>query len=549
MRNPAAPGATRTTDIPFGLDLSMAVFDRATRLANSMFTAAGASIILAHDGEIWRSRYAEVLPAEDPVTLSVLQGGALLWVEDGRTDPRFADHPLVTGPPFLRFTVAVPIRLQDGSTPGALSVSGMEPQPFDAHKAARLKDIADFVADEWVRAQTVAALATSLRERDQALERIERSEERLKIAIALADIHVWELDYVRRELTKAGAEDTFFAEPQTYQGLYKDIYVTIDPRDRAAVQAAWKDHVENGAPYRPEHRINRPDGREIWGQSSVELFTDETGRPTRMVGAIQNITGRKRAEQALLAAKHEAEMANKAKSGFLATMSHELRTPLNAILGFAEIIKDQIMGPAPDAYVAYARHIHASGRHLLDLVDDVLDIAKLEAGKIELQNSEFDPRDLVSDVVASLGQQAETAQIALRSHLSAVPKIRADRRHLKQVLLNVISNALKFTPAGGTVTVAAARASGSGLKLWVSDTGIGMSKPQIEIALTPFGQIDSTIARRFKGTGLGLPISHALMKLHGGDLRVDSEEGKGTRVTVTLPEDRIVAPSAVLTAP
>jgi len=205
------------------------------------------------------------------------------------------------------------------------------------------------------------------------------------------------------------------------------------------------------------------------------------------------------------------------------------------------------MGPAPDAYVAYAQHIHASGRHLLDLIDDVLDIAKLEAGKVEVQNSDFDPRDLVSDVVTSFGQQAETAQIALRSHLPAVPMVRADQRQLKQVLLNVISNALKFTPVGGTVTVGAERASGSGLRLWVSDTGIGMSKPQIEVALTPFGQIDSTIARRFKGTGLGLPISRALMRLHGGDLRVDSEEGKGTRVTVTLPEDRIVAPSAVLT--
>jgi len=167
---------TMTSDNPFGLDLSLAVFDRATRLAMSMFASAGASIILVHQGRIWRSRYAELLPSEDPVTESILRGGELFWVEDGLTDPRFRDHPLVVGPPFLRFTVGVPIRLADASTPGVLSVSGLEPQSFDPKKAARLKDIADFVADEWARAQAVAAQARSLRERDQALEALRQAQ-------------------------------------------------------------------------------------------------------------------------------------------------------------------------------------------------------------------------------------------------------------------------------------------------------------------------------------------------------------------------------------
>ncbi len=145
MSNTAEPGTTRPpSNAPFGLDLSMAVFDRATRLTRTIIPSGYASIILVHNGEIWRSRYADVLPAEDTMTEMILRGGEPFWVEDGRTDPRYAKHPWVVGPPFLRFTTAVPIRSHDGATPGVLSVSALEPQPFDARKMARLQDIADF---------------------------------------------------------------------------------------------------------------------------------------------------------------------------------------------------------------------------------------------------------------------------------------------------------------------------------------------------------------------------------------------------------------------
>ena len=540
MRPTAASRGNSTSDRPpFGLDLSLAVFDRAARLAQGLFAGAGASVILLHEGRIWRSHFADVLPARDPVTEAVLATGELLWVADGHKDARFAKHPLVVGPPYLRFTIAVPIRLQDGATPGVLSVSGPQPQPFDADKAARLRDLADFIADEWARALAVAALAKSLRERDLALERSERSEARLKLALALADIHVWELDYVRRELSKAGAEDTFFAAPLTYEDLYRDLYVTVDARDRERVKAAWRDHLENGTAYRPEHRINRRDGKEVWVQSAVEVFSDARGRPLRIVGAMQNITARKHAEFALRQAKEAADVANRAKTDFLATMSHELRTPLNAILGFAEIIRERIMGPVSDQYAGYAADIHASGRHLLDLVNDVLDIAKLEAGKVELHESLFDPRDLLHAVAASFRQQAESAGIAVCAELPALPPLRADERLLRQVLLNVLSNALKFTPSGGTVTLGAAHRAGAGLEITVADTGIGMTAAEIAIAMTPFGQIDSQVARRFKGTGLGLPISLSLMRLHGGGLRLESQPAVGTRVILTLPEVRI----------
>ncbi len=542
MRHHAATRSATydTGEGPPGLDLSVAVFDRATRLARGLFESADASIILAQDGCLWRSRHADVLPPHDPFIEQVLQGGALRWIEDARLDATLRDHPLVCGPPHLCFTVAVPIRLEDGSTPGVLSVSGRRPQPFDAAKAARLEDIADFVADEWRRARAVAALAHSLHERDRALERSAQTESRLQIALALADVHVWEIDYKRRELSKAGAEDTFFAVPQTFESLSRNLFATIDPRDHESVAAAWRDHVENGTPFRPVYRICRPDGAEAWAQASIKFFFDGDGRPLRMVGAVQNITARKQTERALMAAKEEADAANRATSAFLATMSHESRTPLNASLGFSEMITEQIVGPVQDRYVDYANDIHASGQHLLDLVNDVLDISKLEAGKFELHESEFGLGNMLAEVIGSFRGLAEAAGIAIRSESAGLPALRADRRLLKQVLLNLISNALKFTGRGGAITVAAASAPGAELALRVSDTGIGMSPDEMAVALIPFGQVESSIARESKGTGLGLPIAKALMQLHGGDLFLDSAPGRGTSVTITLPAARVL---------
>src|SRR5579864_892064 len=304
---PAMPPASADDDgtpsalKPFGVELSKAVFDRATRIARSLFEDGDATIILMQDGGVWRSRDPKgILPPGDEAAEIVIREGELLWVADGREDPRFAQNPLVTGPPHLRLYVGAPIRLADGSIPGVLAVGSPTPHPYDAAKAARLSDVADFVADEWARAQAAHGRAQAAKALVDALDRTARSEERLNMALALADLHVWEIDYVRRELIKAGAEDTFFERPQTYQDLYRDIYVSIDPRDRDHVRACWDRHVNEGAPYRPEYRIAREDGKEVWVESSVKFFQDETGRPLRLVGAMQNITDRKRAERELV---------------------------------------------------------------------------------------------------------------------------------------------------------------------------------------------------------------------------------------------------------
>jgi len=530
-----AESGTLPSNAPFGLALSMAVFDRATRLTRTLFPTGFASIILVHNGEIWRSRYAGKLPEKDTMTEAILAGGTLFWIEDGRTDPRYADHPWVVGPPFLRFTAAAPIRLQDGSTPGVLSVSALEPQPFDARKAARLQDIADFLADEWARARTVAALEQSLRERDEALARLERSEATLKIALTLADIHVWELDFKRRELIKSGAADTFFSEPPTFESLHKDIRVVVDPRDRDTVRAAWTNGIQNGLVQQPEFRINRSDGREIWAQSAVKFFMDDAGQLERMVGALKNVTARKQAEKALLDAKEEADAANKAKGDFLATMSHELRTPLTSILGFSELLREQ-----PDISEQSSRFIDrvvGASRVLLSLVNDILDFSKIEMGKVEITPQAMSPAALCAAVLELIAPQADAKglQRAFQADGGIPHRVLADAGRLQQILLNLLGNAAKFTEAGEIVLRMGYAREAQRLRFVVSDSGPGIAPEGIARLFRRFSQIDGSTTRSHGGTGLGLAICKGLVDAMGGEIGVDSELDRGSDFWFEIP--------------
>ena len=243
-------------------------------------------------------------------------------------------------------------------------------------------------------------------------------------------------------------------------------------------------------------------------------------------------------EEELSRALQAETRANAAKSDFLALMSHELRTPLNAILGFSEVIKGELYGPlGHPKYREYAEDVHKSGVHLLDLINDVLDLSKIDAGKMDLRESRFTVAELVAESLLLVRGKAKD-HVELRVAVPESLVVFADRRFLKQILLNLLSNAIKFTPAGGVVRINAERL-GKGLALHVSDTGIGMSQAEIATAFSHYGQIDSRIARNHEGTGLGLPISKALAELHGGDLVADSTKGVGTTITLLLPEDRV----------
>jgi signal transduction histidine kinase len=259
------------------------------------------------------------------------------------------------------------------------------------------------------------------------------------------------------------------------------------------------------------------------------------------IATYEDVTESYHAEAELRAAKEEAEVASRAKSDFLAGVSHELRTPLNAIIGFSEVMRNKMFGPIGDRhYEEYATDIHQSGHHLLSLINDILDLSKIEAGKFELHEEVVTVTDTIEAALRLVQQRAEKKGVELARAVAArLPRLYADGRAVKQVLLNLLTNAVKFTPQGGRVTIGAERAPGGDLVVTVVDTGVGMSAQDMEQALTPFGQAESDVARQQEGTGLGLPLSKHLVELHGGSLTIESAPGAGTTIRARFPAERL----------
>ena len=244
----------------------------------------------------------------------------------------------------------------------------------------------------------------------------------------------------------------------------------------------------------------------------------------------------------LILSVEQAQAANRAKSAFLANMSHELRTPLNAVMGFSEIMKGEHLGPLNNArYLSYAGDIHASGQYLLGIINDILDLSKIEAGKMSLENIEEFP--LCQALQASLTiclTQAEKFAVRLESQLPPDEvRLLAMERMIRQIVINLVSNAIKFTPAGGTVHLGTHAVPGGGFAIVVQDSGIGMTDQEIVKALTPFGQIQNKMTASHTGTGLGLPLAKAMLELHDGQLEIRSVPAEGTRVTLHFPASRI----------
>jgi len=259
------------------------------------------------------------------------------------------------------------------------------------------------------------------------------------------------------------------------------------------------------------------------------------------LGVFADIMQRRRVEEELRIAKIAAEEANSIKAAFLANLSHELRTPLNAIIGFSEIIRDEIYGGAPhEKYQEYASDIYENGRHLLALIEDILDFSRLRSGRATLREERVDLAQATAAALGAVATLAHSRGVELTVGIPpGMPALHADPTRIRQILINLVNNAVKFTPPGGRVEVRA-RVTGDGsVELQVVDTGVGMAADDIPKALEPFCQLENTYTRRFGGTGLGLPLCKTLAERHGGSLTIESEPGRGSTVTIRLPPERV----------
>ncbi len=294
------------------------------------------------------------------------------------------------------------------------------------------------------------------------------------------------------------------------------------------------------------HKTARSSFEVELAEGTVARVSQHRSRDGGLVCVYADVTELHRRQQELLVAKEEAEAARRSMSSFLANMSHELRTPLNAIIGFSSMMKEEMVGPLGDqAYKSYANDIHASGSLLLDIINDVLDVSKIEAGKHRIEEDEVQVGQLLNSCLRLIGTRAGAAglNVERRSDLEDL-ELRADSRALKQILLNLLSNAIKFTPRGGRITLSARLDAKGDVLFQVTDDGIGMAAEDIPRALAVFGQIDSDLASRHQGTGLGLPLAQRLTEMHGGALELESTPGQGTTVTVRLPATRVLAPES-----
>ena len=361
---------------------------------------------------------------------------------------------------------------------------------------------------------------------------------RLEDITRLVSDWVWETDrdfnftFVSARVTEAVG-----AHPRELEGRHLlEAFAEAPQRLEAIVASGGR------APFRDIEVVipHRGGDKRTFRLSGLPVY--ENGRFKGLRGTAADVTDLRAREAALVEAKEAAELANRTKTEFVANMSHELRTPLNAVIGFSEIMHQELLGPlGNEQYKSYAGDIHESAGHLLKLINDILDISKIEAGGHQIMEEEFQPADVMESVGRLIAERCYRSGQQLTVTLTkGLPNLFADERKIKQVLINLLSNANKFTPEGGKIDLTAKVEKDGSFAFRVRDNGIGIAEEDMEKAFSPFDQVDSTLARQYEGTGLGLPLSLGFMRLHGGALELESRPGEGTTVIARLPASRVL---------
>jgi PAS domain S-box-containing protein len=386
-------------------------------------------------------------------------------------------------------------------------------------------------------------ISVDITDRKAAEEAARITHERYVESQLIGRVGHWRRDLRTEEVTwSRGVYAIFGLAPGAFSNTYADALGRIDPRDQAIVAGALERIAATGQPETYTFRIRRSDGeRIIWNQGYREADAD--GTPIAVFGVVRDVTE----EQTRLDALEEerskalelmqlAQDASLAKSRFLATMSHELRTPLNAIIGFSEMMALETLGPMAPAYANYPGHVLDSAQLLLSLIDDILDLSRVESGRREIAAEALDVTEEIDACVRTVAMKAREKSLDLRTDIApGTGPLVADRRSVRQILLNLLSNALKFTPGGGRVTIRASGDPDGGVRLTVEDTGIGIPEEDRDGVFNAFRRSRDADRRAIQGTGLGLTLVKALMDLHGGQVSLDSTAGRGTAVTVVFP--------------
>jgi PAS domain S-box-containing protein len=426
--------------------------------------------------------------------------------------------------------------MKEGRLVAVLFMHFREAHPFTAEEVSLLEALAERTWEAVERARAEAALRAS--------------EAQLRLAVEVAELGTWSFSLVdgsgyidERAAQIVGLPAGAFADVAKAQAT------AAHPDDLEAVKTAITAGISGGAPFELRYRVRRPDGTIRHVTSRAVAMIDEEGRPMRLVGTVRDVTAEweagaerdrlleaeREARAESEAAQREAEGANRAKSEFLAVMSHELRTPLNAIGGYAELMEMGIRGPVTQAQLEDLHRIQVSQRHLLGLINEVLNYAKVETGTVRYDLATVRVRDVLAAAEALVAPQTSAKGLTLT--IGTCPPdltVRADAEKLRQILVNLLSNAMKFTERGGRIALECAP-SESIVEITVCDSGIGIPAEQLERIFEPFVQVRADLTRTAEGTGLGLAISRDLARGMGGDLRADSEEGKGSVFTLTLP--------------